>query len=229
MREDPSTLASDVMSETNDDPPNFNLQELAPDQIHPSIISFALQLLINKSKTDDLQSAADFTVDDVCTSVGFPDNNSRPLTPMEGNTGSISFSNGQFYSDDPEPYPLDRPPRLNGLTLPSTSSDPFSTSSALPPSPDEDYSDNPSQPCPDMPLSGSHDMPPVGMGHSRLHESRLHAQDRPAWISDRVQQRIEHYHLDKLEDTISKLKEEVMKCMAASSNHFDLPHLHQTS
>ena len=79
---------------------------------------------------------------------------------------------------------------------------------------DVPFSDGPSHPPPDVPVN-DHSKPLSqllrGLLANNLHQSRLGANDHPAWMSEQVRQNIQKHHLNELQDTIGRLKEAIMK------------------
>ena len=43
-------------------------------------------------------------------------------------------------------------------------------------------------------------------GHEALHQTRLHANDHPAWLTSETKEKLNHYHLDALEKSLENLK-----------------------
>ena len=47
-------------------------------------------------------------------------------------------------------------------------------------------------------------------GHDRLHQTRLHANDHPAWLTSETRDMLTQYHLDTLEKSLISLKESII-------------------
>ena len=131
--------------------------------------------------------------------------------------GDDHFSHSRtYYTEDkysggggPRPYLTDLPYQNND----SHNDDERFSRDDLSLSLDVAFGNGPSPRPPDVPFNDRNmpsRLPLMGPQHNRLHRLRLQANDQPAWIPGEVRQKIQQYHLNELQATIGRLKQDLV-------------------